>query len=141
MEGRRILLAEDNDLNAEIITELMSEYGFLIDRVKNGEECLKIIQETDSGCYNLILMDVQMPIMDGYTATKAIRKLSEPKKAEIPIVAMTANAFPEDRKKEIEAGMNGHISKPIDVNKLVIMLERQLGVSVVCKGTKEDDVN
>lgn len=140
-EGGRILLAEDNDLNAEIITEILVDAGFLVDRAENGEECLKILEESESDYYHLILMDVQMPVMDGYTATKAIRGLENGKKSEIPIVAMTANAFPEDRKKELEAGMNGHISKPIDVNKLFVMLERQLGVGIVRKNTEEDRVN
>ena len=125
--GKRILLAEDNELNAEIAMELLKEEGFLIDWVKDGQECFDKLEEADEGYYDLILMDIQMPKMDGYTATREIRTLKDMKKANVPIIAMTANAFDEDRKKAIKAGMNGHIAKPIDVNVILQNLDRIFG--------------
>ena len=118
MEGKRILLAEDNELNAEIAMELLKEEGFLIDWVKDGQECFDKLEEADEGYYDLILMDIQMPILNGYDTTAKIRQMENPKKASTPIVAMTANAFEEDRKKAFDAGMDGHIAKPIDIEKL-----------------------
>ncbi len=124
--GKRILLAEDNDLNAEIAMELLGETGLQIDRVPNGVACVEQIEKAQEGYYKLILMDIQMPLMDGYVATQKIRKLKNPAKADIPIIAMTANAFAEDRKKALEVGMNDHIPKPIDMNRLIPLLQKYL---------------
>ena len=118
-KGKHVLLAEDNDLNAEIAMTLLSDYGFIVDRVNDGIACVKKVKENK---YDLILMDIQMPNMDGYQATEVIRNLKN-ERADIPIIAMTANAFEEDRKKALEAGMNGHIAKPIDVNVLFNTME------------------
>lgn len=117
-EGKNILLAEDNDLNAEIATAILEEMGFTVDRVDDGVLCVNKMEQQPAGTYDAILMDIQMPNMDGYKATQTIRQLSDPEKADIPIVAMTANAFEEDRKKAFEMGMNGHIAKPIDVENI-----------------------
>ena len=117
--GKRILLAEDNELNAEIAIELLSEYGFEIERASDGIICVDMLTKREAGYYDLILMDVQMPNMDGYKTTEVIRGLGDKKLSEIPILAMTANAFEEDRQNALAAGMNGHISKPVDVNKLI----------------------
>ena len=116
--GKHILLAEDNDLNAEIATAMLVDMGFVVDRAEDGVICINRIEHMPSDTYDLILMDVQMPNMDGYEATKIIRKLPDSKKAGIPIVAMTANAFDEDKKQAFAAGMNGHIAKPIDTEKI-----------------------
>ena len=124
--GRRLLLAEDNDLNAEITIELLGEENFAIDRAKNGEECLKMLEEAPDGYYDLILMDVQMPVLNGYEATRKIRKLEDPEKAGIPIIAMTANAFAEDRLQALKEGMNDHVAKPIDMKTLIPVLKKYL---------------
>ena len=124
LSGKKILLAEDNDLNAEIAMELLSEEGLIIERVKNGVECVEKIEKMPVDYYSLILMDIQMPVLDGYTATEKIRKLNNPVKAAIPIIAMTANAFAEDKKKALEVGMNDHVAKPIDMNILIEILEK-----------------
>ena len=126
IEGKHILLAEDNDLNAEIAMELLGEEGMLIERVENGVACVKMLEEAEPGYYSLILMDIQMPVMNGYEATQKIRKLNEPSKARIPIIAMTANAFAEDKEKALSVGMNAHIAKPIDMNTLIPLLLRYL---------------
>lgn len=118
LRGKHILLAEDNDLNAEITMTVLEETGLVIERVEDGIQCVNKVEQMSSGTYDLILMDIQMPNMDGYKATKCIRRLDDKKKAEIPIIAMTANAFAEDRKKAFDAGMNGHIVKPIDIEKM-----------------------
>ncbi len=118
MKGKHILLAEDNELNAEIATVLLEEMGFHIDCVSDGIQCVHQMEIKPAGTYDLILMDIQMPNMDGYKATQAIRHFSDPAKAKIPIVAMTANAFEEDKKMAIAKGMDGHIAKPIDVEKM-----------------------
>lgn len=118
IEGKRILLAEDNELNAEIATIILSDAGFQCDHVMDGTEAIKAMEEHPEDYYDLVLMDIQMPVMDGYKATHIIRQL-EGKKAEIPIVAITANAMEEDKKLAIAEGMNGHISKPIDISKLL----------------------
>ena len=125
-EGKRILLAEDNDLNAEIAEEILTSVGFLIERAEDGEACVEKIVSSDARYYDLVLMDIQMPNMDGYQATKAIRELADKEKADIPIIAMTANAFEEDRNKAVNMGMNGHIAKPIDVSELLKVLARVL---------------
>ncbi len=122
--GKRILLVEDNELNREIATTILGEYGLTIDIAEDGIEAVNIINESPEDKYDLILMDIQMPRMDGYTATREIRTLSNNKKANIPIVAMTANAFEEDKKRAFEVGMNGHVVKPIDVNLVLKMLNK-----------------
>lgn len=116
--GKHILLAEDNELNAEIAIVILEDMGFLVDHAEDGVLCVDRLEKSPAETYDLILMDVQMPNMDGYKATTIIRRLPDKRKANIPIVAMTANAFAEDRKKAFEMGMNGHIAKPIDVTKL-----------------------
>ncbi len=126
LTGKHILLAEDNDLNAEIAMELLGEAGLQIDRAENGVACVDKLEQAAPGSYDLILMDVQMPIMDGYTATQKIRRLDDAAKANIPIIAMTANAFAEDRQKALDAGMNDHVAKPIDMNKLIPTLVKYL---------------
>lgn len=118
LQGKHILLAEDNDLNAEIAITILEEMGLKIDRVEDGIQCVSRIEQMPAGSFDLILMDIQMPNMDGYKASEAIRGLTDRKKAAIPIVAMTANAFEEDKKKAFAKGMNGHIAKPIDVEKV-----------------------
>jgi CheY-like chemotaxis protein len=125
-EGKRILLAEDNDLNAEIAEEILTSAGFLVERAEDGAICLDKIVSSDAGHYDLILMDIQMPNMDGYQATMAIRELTDDTKAYIPIIAMTANAFEEDKRKAFDSGMNGHIAKPIDVSELFRELSKVL---------------
>lgn len=124
--GTRILLTEDNDLNAEIATELLQEEGCTVDRAKDGVECVDMLEKAANGTYQLILMDVQMPVMNGYDATKKIRRIDDPQKANIPIVAMTANAFSEDRQVALDAGMNDHIAKPINMSVLVPTLRKYL---------------
>ena len=124
--GTRILLTEDNDLNAEIATELLQEEGCTVDRAKDGVECVDMLEKAANGTYQLILMDVQMPVMNGYDATKKIRRMDDPQKANIPIVAMTANAFSEDRQVALDAGMNDHIAKPINMSVLVPTLRKYL---------------
>ncbi len=118
IQGKRILLAEDNELNAEIAITILEEIGLKVDRVEDGIQCVSQMEHMPSGTYDLILMDIQMPNMDGYKATESIRSLVDPMKAQIPIIAMTANAFEEDRKMALARGMNGHIAKPIDIEKL-----------------------
>ena len=122
LEGRNILLAEDNDLNAEIAEAILERAGLKTERVEDGIQCVNRIMEMPVGTYDMILMDIQMPKMDGYKATQAIRNLPDRGKACIPIIAMTANAFVEDKRDAIAAGMNGHIAKPIQVDKLLSML-------------------
>lgn len=114
-QGKRVLLAEDNDLNAEIAETILEERGFVVERAADGELCVEELQKKPERYYDMILMDIQMPNMDGYTAAEVIRKLKDPRRL-TPIVAMTANAFEEDRRKAFEAGMNAHIAKPINVN-------------------------
>ena len=122
LEGRKILLAEDNDLNAEIAEAILERAGLNTERVEDGIQCVNRITEMPAGTYDMILMDIQMPNMNGYKATQAIRHLPDKDKACIPIVAMTANAFEEDKRDAIAAGMNGHIAKPIQVEKLLSIL-------------------
>ena len=122
LEGRNILLAEDNDLNAEIAEAILERAGLKIERVEDGIQCVNRITKMPAGTYDMILMDIQMPKMDGYKATQVIRRLPDKEKACIPIIAMTANAFEEDKRDAIAAGMNGHIAKPIQVDKLLAML-------------------
>jgi signal transduction histidine kinase/CheY-like chemotaxis protein/ABC-type amino acid transport substrate-binding protein len=117
--GKRILLAEDNELNAEIATEILKEAGFAVERAEDGQVCLEMLQKSENGYYDLILMDIQMPNKNGYETTRAIRALDDKEKAEIPILAMTANAFEEDKREAYNAGMNGHLAKPVDVRELM----------------------
>lgn len=115
LEGKRILLAEDNDLNAEIAIELLKEKGMIIDRTKDGIECIDALTKKKPHTYVCILMDIQMPHMDGYEAAKSIRSLKDPSFSSIPIIAMTANAFKEDQDKAYASGMNDYIPNPIDI--------------------------
>lgn len=117
-KGQRILLAEDNDLNAEIAMAILGEAGFIVERAINGLECIDMLKASATGYYDLILMDIQMPQMNGYNATRSIRMLEDPDKSHIPILAMTANAFEEDKREALRSGMNGHIPKPINVREL-----------------------
>jgi len=125
-QGKHILLAEDNELNAEIAIEILKEAGFTIDRAEDGKVCVEMYNEAPAGTYDLILMDVQMPNMNGYEATRYIRNLNDPKKANIPILAMTANAFKKDQEDAKNAGMNGHIAKPIDINLMMTTIAQSL---------------
>lgn len=118
LQGKHVLLVEDNELNAEIAMAILEQSGLILDRVEDGLACINRLSEVDADLYDLILMDIQMPNVNGYEATRRIRQFKNLKKASIPILAMTANAFEEDKKMAMEAGMNGHISKPIDVNAL-----------------------
>ena len=124
--GRKILLVEDNEINQEIAQEILSSVGFVVDTVNDGTEAVDRIKNVEAGAYELILMDIQMPIMDGYEATRQIRALEDSAKAAVPIVAMTANAFDEDRQKAMEAGMNDHVAKPIDIENLMDTLKNVL---------------
>lgn len=126
LAGKRILLAEDNDLNAEIAIELLSEEGLLVDRVSNGVACVEKLEKAAPDFYDLILMDIQMPVMNGYDATRKIRQLEDPFRSSIPIIAMTANAFAEDRQKALFVGMNDHVAKPVDMNVLIPVLEKHI---------------
>ena len=126
LRGTRILLTEDNDLNAEIATELLQEEGCTVDRAKDGVECVDMLEKAANGTYQLILMDIQMPVMNGYDAAKKIRRMEDPQKANIPIIAMTANAFSEDKQAALDVGMNDHIAKPINMNVLVPTLRKYL---------------
>ena len=126
LSGTKILLAEDNDLNAEIAVELLQEEGCTVDRAKDGVECVDMLEKAASGTYQLILMDIQMPVMNGYDAAKKIRRMDDLPKADIPIIAMTANAFSEDKQAALDAGMNDHVSKPINMNVLVPTIQKYL---------------
>ena len=126
LSGTKILLAEDNDLNAEIAVELLQEEGCAVDRAKDGVECVDMLEKAANGTYQLILMDIQMPVMNGYDAAKKIRRMDDLPKAEIPIIAMTANAFSEDKQAALDAGMNDHVSKPINMNILVPTIQKYL---------------
>ena len=125
-KGKHILLVEDNELNREIAQEILQEYGFLVDSAENGAVAVEKVSTAAPGSYDLVLMDVQMPIMDGYTATRKIRALDDPARAKLPILAMTANAFDEDRRNALESGMNGFLSKPIVIGDLVQELHKIL---------------
>ncbi len=122
----RILLAEDNELNQEIAEVILEEAGFTLDIAEDGQKTLRMLTEAGAGYYKLVLMDIQMPNMNGYEAARAIRKLEDRELAAIPIIAMTANAFEEDRQEALKSGMNGHIAKPIDVDLLFGVLEEIL---------------
>lgn len=122
-QGKKLLLVEDNELNREIAYELLGEYGFVIETAQNGAEALEMVETSKPGTYDLLLMDIQMPVMDGYEATRQIRALENPMLSKIPILAMTANAFEEDRKEAKKCGMNGFLSKPIDMEELIRVLQ------------------
>ena len=126
LRGTRILLTEDNDLNAEIATELLQEEGCTVDRAKDGVECVDMLEKAANGTYRVILMDIQMPVMNGYDTAKKIRRMEDSPKADIPIIAMTANAFSEDKQAALDAGMNDHVAKPINMNVLVPTLRKYL---------------
>ena len=121
-----ILLAEDNEINQEIAQAILGDAGFTTEIARNGQIAVDMLANSEPGYYSLILMDVQMPVMDGYTATKNIRALADPNLASIPIFAMTANAFEEDRQEALKCGMNGHLAKPIDVEVLLATLDKIL---------------
>jgi len=125
-KDRRILLVEDNELNREIAQEILREYGFRVDPAENGAVAVEKVSTAAPGSYDLVLMDIQMPVMDGYTATRQIRALENPALAGVPILAMTANAFDEDRRRAMESGMNGFLSKPIVIGDLVQELHKIL---------------
>lgn len=122
IRGRHVLIAEDNDLNAEIALFILEEIGVSADRVCDGRQCVNQLASSPAGTYDAILMDIQMPVMDGYEATRAIRALPDREKARIPILAMTANAFHEDKTNAVTAGMNGHVAKPVDPAQLASAL-------------------
>ena len=126
-EGKKVLLVEDNELNREIATAIMQEIGLSVDIAEDGTDAVNIMSSAEGRKYDLIFMDIQMPKMDGYTATREIRTLTDLKCANIPIIAMTANAFEEDRKKAIKAGMNGHIAKPINADVILENLDQIFG--------------
>lgn len=122
----RILLAEDNELNQEIAVAILTEAGFEVEVAEDGSVAVDMLTQSEAGYYKLILMDVQMPIMNGYEATQKIRALENKDHANIPILAMTANAFEEDKQAAIDSGMNGHIAKPIDIGKLMATLDKMI---------------
>ncbi|MCX4266012.1 MAG: response regulator, partial [Firmicutes bacterium] len=124
--GKKILLAEDNDLNWEIAETLLSEEGLELDWAENGQVCVEVFQQSDVGYYDAILMDIRMPVMNGYDAAKTIRSLERPDAAEIPIIAMTADAFAEDIQRCLDVGMNAHIAKPIDVHDVLVQLDKYM---------------
>lgn len=126
LTGVKVLLVEDNELNAEIAQVQLEEYGMQVTNAVNGKEAVEAFEGNPPGTFDLILMDIMMPIMDGYEATRCLRMLAEPTKASIPIIAMTANAFDEDRRVAAECGMNGFISKPIDLNEVIHVLNKVL---------------
>lgn len=125
-KGKRIFLAEDNDLNAEIAMTILGEAGFEVEHAEDGIICVDMLEKAEPSYYDLILMDIQMPNMDGYKATQTILLFPDKQKATIPIIAMTANAFEEDKKNAYKVGMNGHIAKPINVNELMATLAELL---------------
>ena len=127
--GKKVLLVEDNELNREIATALLEAIGIIVDSVEDGTYAVERMNEVEDDRYDLIFMDIQMPKMDGYMTTREIRTLKNNRKANIPIVAMTANAFEEDKKKAFEAGMNAHVAKPIGINTILAVLDRVFGVS------------
>ena len=122
----RILLVEDNELNQEIAVAILEDEGYIVEVANNGQIAVDMISKSSPGYYKIVLMDIQMPVMNGYEATKAIRKLENKELASIPIIAMTANAFEEDKQEALRSGMNGHIPKPIDIDNLFSTLDRIL---------------
>ena len=125
-KGKYVLLSEDNDLNAEIAITILEDMGLIVELVEDGIQCVAKMEQIPAKSYDLILMDIQMPNMDGYKATDCIRHLSQPEKANIPIIAMSANAFEEDKKKAFDVKMNDYITKPIDFQKMEVVLKHVL---------------
>lgn len=121
--GRRLLLVEDNEFNREIALDILSGYGFCMEAAENGAQALDRVAASEPGYYDLVLMDIQMPVMDGHEATRRIRALDNPELASIPIIAMTANAFDEDKKKALDIGMNGFLSKPVMIDEVISVLK------------------
>ena len=138
INGMRIMLVEDNDLNAEIAEYILKEAGAEVTTVRNGQECLDAYTASEAGSFDVILMDIMMPVMDGITAAGKIRSSGRPDSADIPIIAMTANVFVEDAKKCMEAGMNAHLAKPLDVKKLMSTIAR---LSASSSGSVKTDEN
>ena len=126
LAGIRILLAEDNALNAEIAETILQDAGIIVELSINGAQALAMVEKAPMGYYDLILMDIQMPILGGYDTTRKIRRMADAEKAAIPIIAMTANAFAEDKQRALAAGMNDHVAKPIDMNKLIPTLQKYI---------------
>jgi len=126
LDGCRILLAEDNELNWEVAREILSDLNLELDWAENGQICVEKFENSEEGYYDAILMDLRMPVMNGYDATKAIRALNRPDAAKIPIIAMTADAFTEDIKRCLETGMNAHTAKPININELARLLKKYI---------------
>jgi CheY-like chemotaxis protein/anti-sigma regulatory factor (Ser/Thr protein kinase) len=125
-KGKKILLVEDNEMNRQIACDILDDNGFIVSTAENGKQAVELMKNATPGQYDLVLMDVQMPVMDGFAATRAIRMLPAGYQSRIPIVAMTANAFEEDRKAALDAGMDEHISKPIDIDKMKYILSKFL---------------
>ena len=126
--GKRILLAEDNELNRELAEAIFTEAGFLLEMAENGKLALEMLQAREAGYYDLIISDIQMPVMDGYELSRQVRRLEDGKKAGIPILALTANAFEEDRQQVMEAQMNGHLAKPIDMEEVLKTIKEVLSI-------------
>ena len=124
--GKRLLVVEDNKTNQLIAVSILKSAGFEIELAENGEIAVNMVKNSEQGYYDAVLMDIQMPVMNGYEAAKAIRGFDDKRKATIPIVAVTANAFEEDRKIALEAGMNGHLAKPVDIGRLMSLLRQYL---------------
>ncbi len=124
LTGKRVLLVEDNEFNREIAQEILETGKMFVETACDGREAVDLVEKNQPGHYDLVLMDIQMPIMNGYDATRAIRSLPDRQKAGVPIIAMTANAFAEDRRKALEAGMNEHLTKPVDIPKLFEVLSK-----------------
>ncbi len=137
--GKKILLVEDNELNQEIAATILEEQGFVVELANDGTVAVDKVEKADAGCYDIILMDIQMPQMDGYEATRRIRSLKDKTKANIPIYAMTANAFEEDRQKALESGLNGHIAKPIDIPNLMAVLKEALQKQTFSEGELKNE--
>lgn len=126
LNGVRILLVEDNEINTEIASELLTDEGCIVETANDGVACIDMIEKADADYYKMILMDIQMPVMNGYDTTLTIRKMKDTKKARIPIIAMTANVFAEDIQKVLSVGMNDHVAKPVDMNILVPTMMKYL---------------
>ena len=124
LTGRRVLVAEDNDLNWEVLKELLSDAGLELEWAENGEICFNMFQKSETGYYDAILMDIRMPVMTGYESTEAIRALQRPDAQSIPIIAMTADAFSEDVQRCLDCGMNAHTAKPINLDEVLFLLRR-----------------